>query len=378
MTTDTLLSLRIRNAPARLAWAEGREFQLPHALLQQPELLECLDTDAGFRCPAEPVPLASQPAEVLRLRAAFTPQPPASARLPISYQYVPARLRGLLARAIGWWQRHQAARWAAFPAWPLDLSADFVADLTGGPPSPFASGPTPVILSHDLDSAEGLQRVVRWFLDVEEAVGARSSNYLVPCGWPIDHGLVRDLTARGHELGVHGYDHGHRTPFAEPTERLTRLRGARDLIARYGVIGYRAPSLLRTRPLLRDLTMFYRYDSSIPTSGGLFPIPNNGCASARPFWVEGIAELPLSMPRDGSLRFLGYSPADILTLWMRCAEEIANSGGVVVLLTHCEARFSGNPSMLQTYRRFLDFIAASPRFQWSTPHDVLTQALRLE
>ena len=67
----------------------------------------------------------------------------------------------------------------------------------------------------------------------------------------------------------------------------------------------------RTRALLRDLSGRYRYDTSIPTSGGLFPVPNNGCASARPFATEGMLELPLSMPRDGSLRFLGYSPGEI-------------------------------------------------------------------
>jgi hypothetical protein len=119
--------------------------------------------------------------------------------------------------------------------------------------------------------------------------------------------------------------------------------------------------------LLRDLAGLYRYDSSIPTSGGLFPVPNNGCASARPFVLEGIVELPLSLPRDGSLGFLGYRPDDILALWQRCATEIADAGGIVVLLTHCEARFSGNAAMLGIYRRFLEFVAGSERFAWITP-----------
>jgi hypothetical protein len=138
------------------------------------------------------------------------------------------------------------------------------------------------------------------------------------------------------------------------------------------VIGYRAPSLLRTRDLLRDLSTRYRYDSSIPTSGGMFPVPNNGCASARPFQIEGIWEIPLSLPRDGSLRFLGHSPREILKLWTDCAAKIARRGGVVVLLTHCERRFSGNRDDARVYRQFVEHVASSPEhYAFSTPAAVL-------
>ena len=142
--------------------------------------------------------------------------------------------------------------------------------------------------------------------------------------------------------------------------------------ARYSAVGYRAPSLLRTRPLLRDLGARFRYDSSIPTSGGLFPTPNNGCATARPFRVENIAELPISLPRDGALRFLGHRPDEIVRIWIDCAELIARSRGVVVLLTHCERRFSGHPRMFDAYRRFLEYVRDRPdRFAFSSPSAAL-------
>ena len=58
-------------------------------------------------------------------------------------------------------------------------------------------------------------------------------------------------------------------------------------------------------------------------------------------------------------------------MWIACSDAIARSGGVVVLLTHCEARFSGNAAMLDVYRRFLDYIGgASARFAFSSPRDV--------
>src|SRR6266568_6307434 len=344
-------------------WANGMSFSVPGSVLRR--------LQAG-----EQGAISPRDVESLRTRRAYTERKPASARLPFSYQSFPPRLRSLLASALGRWKRRSADRWAAFPEWPLDLSADLLSDLAGLPPSPFSRGPTPVLLTHDLDSPEGLTNLVGTFLAEEEAVGACSTNYVVPCAWPLDNKLLDQVIGRGHELGTHGYDHSNLTPYSSPDVRRERIKAARPLVERYGIIGYRAPSLVRTRELLRDLGAFYRYDSSIPTSGGLFPVPNNGCASARPFRVEGIPEIPVSMPRDGSLRFLGLSPDEIYATWIDCADKIARSGGVVVLLTHCEKRFSGSEAMLDVYRRFLRWVAGNKRFAWSTPSRVLETYLR--
>jgi peptidoglycan/xylan/chitin deacetylase (PgdA/CDA1 family) len=339
------------------AWAEGQRFKLPADL---PARLNWrLTTSGDLAIDRGSLPAPSGSIAELRLRAAFTEQPPASSRLPISYQRVPGTVRALIGSAIGRWNRGQTQRWAAFPGWPLDLSADLLFDLSC-PTQPRTQEPVPVVLTHDIDSAEGLKNLVERFLPVEEAAGARSTNFVVPCAWPVDDALVTAIVARGHEIGVHGYDHSNMTPFADDAERRRRLDAALVFAQRHGSTGYRAPSLLRTRALLRDLASRYKYDSSIPTSGGPFPVPNNGCASARPWLVEGILELPLSMPRDGSLRFLGYSPDQIAALWIECADLIARSHGIVVLLTHCERRFSGGDAMFAAYRRLLDHIQNRP------------------
>jgi peptidoglycan/xylan/chitin deacetylase (PgdA/CDA1 family) len=306
----------------------------------------------------------------LRGRRAFTDQKPVSSRLPFSYQRVPGNLRKLGASLVGRLQRHRSAKWAQFPTWPLDLSVDFLADLVA--PSGFlVDGKTPVLVSHDIDTPEGLTNLAAMFLPLEETHGARSTNYIVPCGWLIDTAVVDDVVARGHCMGIHGFDHSNLTPFARPEERRIRLDAAMPFVARYGIIGYRAPSLLRTEALLQDLSGRYRYDSSIPTSGGLFPVPNNGCATARPYRLGGLWEIPLTLPRDGSLRFLGHSPAEILRLWQSCADRIARSGGIVFLLTHCEARFSGNPAMLAIYDQFLGHMAGDDRYRFMTAEQVV-------
>jgi len=339
------------------AWAEGLTFKLPSDM---PARLRWDVTSAGDVSIGREA-LSVQPADIpkQRERAAFTEHAPVSARLPVSYQRVPGGLRAIIGSAIGRWHRRRSDQWAAFPIWPLDLSADLLFDLSL-PTNPPPAAPVRVLLTHDIDSPEGLENLVGRFLDVEESVGARSTNYIVPCAWPIDDGLVSEVIARGHEVGVHGYDHSNRTPFVEAEERRRRLDAAQPFAKRHGALTYRAPSLLRTRALLHDLGGRYVYDSSIPTSGGLFPVPNNGCASARPFAVGEILEVPLSMPRDGSLRFLGYTPDEIVQLWIDCADLIARSRGIVVLLTHCERRFSGDGPMFDAYCRFLKYVAERP------------------
>lgn len=356
MKIDQLVRRKIdRNAvPPSLDWMADGSFAWPAALhAMQEGSATTADIDA------------------LRMLAAFTERRPTSAKLPFSYTKVPPLARQIMARLIGRLQRARQNTWAQFPGWPIDLSVDALADLSGVSSIKFAV--TPVMVSHDIDSPEGLTNLVKDFLPIEERIGCRSANYIVPCAWPIDHGLLGETQRRGHEIGVHGYDHSNLTPFAAPADRVQRLQDGYRLAERYDGIGYRAPSLVRTRELIEGLERHYKYDSSIPTSGGPFPVPNNGCASARPWKFGSMWELPLTMPRDGSLRFLGYSPDEILTIWKSSADYISRSGGIICLLTHCEERFSGNPSMLAIYRAFLEWCAGHPSMRFCLPRDLIAE-----
>ncbi len=308
----------------------------------------------------------------MRSHALYTADKPLSSRLPFSYQRVPAAIRTAVARLMaGMNLEVRQAKLDRFPSWPIDLSADILADLSGASNRFVVDGQCPVLLSHDLDSAEGLHNLLADFLDMEEAVGARSCSYIVPKGWPIDLDQMQQVSERGHELGIHGYDHSNLSPFL-PAHRIeARLSAARPLIERFQMRGYRAPSLLRTPELLKAVARHYRYDSSIPTAGGLFPVAGNGCATARPFRLHGLVEIPITMPRDGSMLFMGLSPRQIHDLWCNSAMRIARSGGVVALLTHCEKRFSGSAAMLETYRAFLQFLHRSPHFVFTDTQKIL-------
>jgi peptidoglycan/xylan/chitin deacetylase (PgdA/CDA1 family) len=364
MGADDLRRVRITGAHSeRLEWAVGREVSLPASLLAS--LTRSSDV-ATLDLRRVHTPALNGLASDLRLRAAFTDGAPHSRRVPFSYHRIPPTIRWYLARQLGRRLRSRQSDWARFPGWPLDLSADFVSDWMCEDPVCPPARPTPVLLTHDIDSREGLRNLVEHFLPLEEVVGARSTNYIVPCAWPLDHGMLREVIARGHEIGVHGYDHSNRTPFLKRDERRRRLSEGRALLEPYSPTGYRAPSLVRTAGLVEDLADYFAYDSSIPTSGGPFPTFNNGCATARPFRIGRTLEIPISARRDGTAQFLGYSAQEIGPMWIENAEDIAAARGVVVLLTHCEKRFSGNPPMLGAYRQFLDFVAHSSRLEWDT------------
>jgi len=372
---DPLVAARIVSVGGRprAAWAEGLRVRLPASLLDRSGWRRGLAPSGDLTIPSEPASITAGDIANLRERRAFTDVPPVSARLPVNYRVVPGWARAVVASAIGRRNRKRVDRWAAFPQWPIDLSTDVLEDLSDVPRhADHSARRAPVIVTHDIDSPEGLLNLVSRFLPLEESVGARSTNYIVPCAWRVEHALVGEVVSRGHGVGVHGYDHSNTTPFAAPAERIRRLDAARGFAERYAATGYRAPSLLRTRPLLRDLGPRFRYDSSIPTAGGLFPTPNNGCATARPFRIEDILELPITLPRDGTLRFLGFSPDEVLRIWMECADLIARSRGAVVLLTHCERRFSGQAGMFGAYRRFLEYVRdRHDLFVFSNPSSVL-------
>ena len=364
MAADDLRRVRVTDVPfERLAWAVGRDVSLPASIVST--IAGSADVD-HIDVRSIPLPPMNGLVADLRLRAAFTDSAPHSGRVPFSYHRVPPTLRWYIARQIGKRLRHRESEWARFPAWPIDLSADFVSDWMRGADHAKDSSPTPVLVTHDIDSAQGLRHLVDHFTPLEEAAGARSTNFVVPCAWPLDHGLLREVVARGHEIGVHGYDHSNRTPFLPTAERRQRLRDGRTTLTAYQPTGYRAPSLVRTAGLIDDLAGHFLYDSSIPTSGGPFPTFNNGCATARPFMIGRTLEIPISMRRDGTLLFLGHSPSEISSHWIADAEQLSAARGTVVLLTHCEKRFSGNARMLDAYRTFLDHVASSSRFAWST------------
>ena len=297
---------------------------------------------------------------------------PLSARLPFNNRKLPTWLRNAVARrAVSGWAESQIS--LAAPRWPVDATVDYFADLLGPCPD-YLTGPTPVVISHDLDTPEGLNKYLDHFLPMERALGVeRPAAFIVPTWWPNHDERSAEMCAST-ETGIHGFDHSGHSPFAEAQEMRSRVEFGAELADRLGARGYRAPSLLRSRPLLSELAQHYSFDSSIPTSGGPLPARNSGAATVRPFRMGELAEVPVTLPRDGSLLFLGTAWSEIGQIWRESARMVRDAHGVVVLLIHCEERFSGSSEGRDTVESFISWLAGSDDFAFTTFNQVVGAA----
>ena len=251
-----------------------------------------------------------------------------------------------------------------FPSWPLDASVsqllrfyaychvlargDGEAEFRWFWPDSYRAA---MILTHDVETAEGLPLAID-LADLEEAHGFRSSFNLG--GWyDVDPGIVRELTDRGFEIGMHGLRHD-RSLFSSRTAFEGQRPELRRLAARLGAEGFRSPSTYRVFDWLGELPI--SYDGSIPHSDPFEPQPG-GCCSLWPFFIGDVVELPYTLPQDYTLfTLLGHrSPA----LWLEQADRIVHQHGLIHALSHPDRGYLGNPRNRDCYREFL--VALSER-----------------
>ncbi len=145
-----------------------------------------------------------------------------------------------------------------------------------------------------------------------------------------DHpGLVKEIAAQGHELGLHGWSHTPITELSRDEFREQTARG-RDLLAGVAgqdVVGFRAPtfSLVRETMWTTDVLteLGFTYSSSVlPARNPLFGFPG---LPRRPFtWPSGLAELPAPILKVGPLglpvvggTYLRVLPWPIIRLGLR-------------------------------------------------------------
>jgi polysaccharide deacetylase family protein (PEP-CTERM system associated) len=165
-------------------------------------------------------------------------------------------------------------------------------------------------------------------------------------GWVAERcpGLVREITAAGHEIASHGY--GHELIYTQsPEEFRTDLRRSKELLeglTGVPVRGYRAPSFSITpeTPWAIDILMEegFRYDSSVfPTS---FHNRYGFSGSSRfPFcFANGLVELPLSTVRFGGRNIPaaggGYFRLFPYLFFRHLAQRINDEGRALVFYLH--------------------------------------------
>lgn len=249
-----------------------------------------------------------------------------------------------------------------FPSWPLDSSVERLARfaarclaVAAGKeelrfrwfwPRPYRFA---VILTHDVESAEGL-RLAPELADLEEERGLRSSFNVVADWYPVDDGVLRELRARGFEIGVHGVHHD-RSMFSSRAGFDAQQPAVRAAAERFGAEGFRSPATHRVFDWLGDLPL--SYDCSIPNSDPYEAQPG-GCCSPWPFFVGDVVELPYTLVQDHTLfTLLGHRSIQV---WLDAVAALRSSGGLVEALTHPDPGYLGDRGKRALYAEFLDAV----------------------
>jgi hypothetical protein len=285
------------------------------------------------------------------------------------------RLRPLLPRGVQMALRRSFARVqerAAFPHWPTETALhDFYAlllrliDEVAGEPVPrFAPWPDgkawALVLTHDVESAVGYHRIDT-VIDVERRLGLRSAWYLIPeRDYQVEDKRVYALAEQGCEVGVHGVRHDGRDLSPGDVER--RLPAMRIWAERWGAAGFRSPATHRRWELMPLLG--FDYDSSYSDVARYEPQPGGSC-SWLPFFIEGLVELPITLPMDHTLfELLGHADASV---WHEKASFLRERGGMALLLTHPDYL---DEARLREYKGFLEAFANDETAWRALPREV--------
>ncbi len=217
------------------------------------------------------------------------------------------------------------------------------------------------VLTHDVETKEGVASVNR-LAALEEKHGFRSAWNFVPYQYKIDRGLIADLKARGHEIGVHGYNHDGRL-FESPRVFKRRIDPINRAIEDFGSHGFRAPMVHRNLSWLQALNV--DYDSSCFDIDPFQAMPG-GVGGPWPFIAGKFVELPYTLPQDHTLLIsLGESTPRI---WIEKLGYIRSLAGMAMLITHPD--YLDIAQRLDVYREFLEHLAGLSDVWHALPLDV--------
>ncbi len=236
--------------------------------------------------------------------------------------------------------------------------------------------PAPLVLTHDVDTAEGLATLPR-LLAVEESLGLASLVFLVTHRYAWDRAALARLRERGHAFGVHDTTHDNRLAYLPPAKVEARIRRAREALGPLDSGAFRAPAFLRSAALYEGLAAAgIRVDFSTNDSALVWPHPGDGLGSPFPVRHRRLAVVPTTLPRDGELLALGLGRAAVLDLCQAKARQLAHVGAPAILLTHPDPTFTDTSERIEAYGELLAWLRASGRFQTLPPMEAMAELER--
>jgi peptidoglycan/xylan/chitin deacetylase (PgdA/CDA1 family) len=219
------------------------------------------------------------------------------------------------------------------------------------------------VLTHDIETAEGMRRVGQ-LADLEEALGFRSSWNFVPYRYPIDRGLIRELTDRGFEIGVHGYNHDGKL-FTSRAVFERRVPGIQAALESFGAVGFRAPMVHRNLEWLQQLDILY--DASCFDADPYQAMPG-GVGGVWPFIAGRFVELPYTLPQDHTL-FITLNERDG-RIWQDKLDFLVKLRAMALVITHPD--YLDSPRRIDAYRQLLLTARDIAGIWHALPKDVAT------
>ncbi|MEZ6088025.1 MAG: hypothetical protein R3C05_08375, partial [Pirellulaceae bacterium] len=217
------------------------------------------------------------------------------------------------------------------------------------------------VLTHDVETWEGV-KLVPALAELEEKLGFRSAWNFIPYKYNIDAGMLDDLAARGHEIGIHGYNHDGR--LFESRGTFNRRSGPiNDALDRYRSIGFRAPMVHRNLTWLQQLNI--QYDASCFDVDPFQAMPG-GVGSPWPMIVGRFVELPYTLPQDHTLLIaLGETTPRI---WIDKLAYLRRMSAMAMLITHPD--YLDTQTRLNVYHAFLEHLSEQSDCWFALPKDV--------
>lgn len=275
--------------------------------------------------------------------------------------FIPIPLRHLL-------QRGRNRGLVAPERWyiPTDFEDDFQEAVQSSPDT-LAIHPWPdgfqvaAALTHDVETKVGVALVDK-LAALEEQYGLRSAWNFIPYKYDVDSGLLANLKERGHEIGVHGYNHDGR--LFESRRTFDRRTGPINrAIADYGSAGFRAPMVHRNLAWLQALDI--DYDASCFDVDPFQAMPG-GVGGVWPFFAGKFIALPYTLPQDHTLLLsLGETSPRI---WIEKLAYVRSLAGMAMLVTHPD--YLNAPWRLDVYREFLEHLAEQSECWNALPHQI--------
>ncbi len=219
------------------------------------------------------------------------------------------------------------------------------------------------IVTHDIETREGVSRVDR-LASIEEKLGIRSAWYFVPAKYKLDTGLLDDLRARGHEVGVHGCNHDGQL-FSSKRRFQQRAIKINAVGHDWQAAGFRAPMMHRELSWMQSLE--FDYDASCFDIDPFQAMPG-GVGGVWPFIVGRLVELPCTLPQDHTLFVtLQQQSTDV---WRDKLELIRQLHGMVMCLVHPD--YLSTAKRWELYRELLELMLSADDAWHCLPHQAAT------